>query len=342
MIHVDRLTKIYGAGRPAVDAISFQVRAGEVLGFLGPNGAGKTTTMKILTSFLAPTAGHATVAGFDVYSQSLEARRRIGYLPEDTPLYKDMTVLEYLDYVCDIRGLPRFERRPRLQRVTEQCGIGARLGSLIGELSKGYRQRVGLAQAIVHEPEVLILDEPTSGLDPNQIAEIRAVIKEIGRSKTVIFSTHILGEVQATCSRMIIIADGKIAADGTPDELSRRTSGQGDLLVEVGGERANDSDPLALLRRVDGIQDVRALGGSERPSDQPRSMLFRVTTQSGRDPRAEIAKAIVSAAGMELLQLTPERANLEDVFRKLTTSDTNAEATAMASAMANANEIGAA
>jgi ABC-2 type transport system ATP-binding protein len=321
MIHVDRLTKDYGAGRPAVDAISFQVHAGEVLGFLGPNGAGKTTTMKILTSFLAPTAGRAAVAGFDVYSESLEARRRIGYLPEDTPLYKDMTVLEYLEYVCDVRGVSSIARRPRLKRVTEQCGIGDRLGSLIGELSKGYRQRVGLAQAIVHEPEVLVLDEPTSGLDPNQIAEIRSVIKEIGRSKTVIFSTHILGEVQATCSRMIIIADGKIAADGTPDELSRRTTGQSELLVEVGGERGNDSDPLTLLRRVDGIDDVRAISQSDGSlADRPHSTLFRVTAKNGQDPRGEIAKMIVNTPGMQLLQLTLERASLEDVFRKLTTS----------------------
>src|SRR5581483_10664644 len=182
-----------------------------------------------------------------------------GYLPEDTPLYKDMSVLEYLEFICDVRGVPKESRPGRLRRVADQCGISDRLGSLIGELSKGFRQRVGLAQAIVHEPEVLILDEPTSGLDPNQIAEIRGVIKSIGQEKTVIFSTHILGEVQATCSRIIIISDGKLVADGTPDDLSRKSSGADSILVEIGGRRGNDAEPLDLLKRVDGIEEVKAI-----------------------------------------------------------------------------------
>jgi ABC-2 type transport system ATP-binding protein len=220
MIRVEHLTKQYpGTTRPAVDDISFEVRAGEVLGFVGPNGAGKTTTMKILTSYLAPTGGRAEVAGFDVYEQSVEARRRIGYLPEDTPLYKDMSVLEYLQWVARIRGIDAQAARQRIKTVAEQCAIGHRLGSLIGELSKGYRQRVGLAQAILHEPDVLILDEPTSGLDPNQIVEIRNVIKDYGKTRTVIFSTHILPEVQLTCSRVLVISDGKIVADKAPSEL---------------------------------------------------------------------------------------------------------------------------
>jgi gliding motility-associated transport system ATP-binding protein len=322
MIHVDHLTKDYGAGRPAVDDISFDVRRGEVLGFLGPNGAGKTTTMKILTSFLAPTSGRAEVAGHDVYHESVEVRRHIGYLPEDTPLYKDMTVLEYLDFISDVRGIPRGEERQRrLKKVVEQCGIEDRLGAIIGELSKGFRQRVGLAQAIVHEPAVLILDEPTSGLDPNQIAEIRQVIKQIGQEKTVIFSTHILGEVQATCSRVVIISDGKIAADGTPDELSRRSSGAGAIVVEIGGARGNDTEPLELLRRVDGVEEVKAVVVSDWSlSDRPRATTFRVTAKAGSDPRGDIARVIATAAGMDLLQLTPEKANLEDVFRKLTTT----------------------
>jgi ABC-2 type transport system ATP-binding protein len=322
MIRVDHLTKQYGAGaRAAVDDISFEVRRGEVLGFLGPNGAGKTTTMKILTSFLAPTAGSARVAGHDVYSDSVEVRRRIGYLPEDTPLYRDMSVLEYLDFICEVRGIAKERRNARLKKVTEQCGIGERLGSLIGELSKGYRQRVGLAQAIVHEPEVLILDEPTSGLDPNQIAEIRGVIKQIGEEKTVIFSTHILGEVQATCSRVVIIADGKIVADGTPDELSRKTTGASEILVEIGGRRGNDVDPLQLLRHIDGIEDVRAIKtGDWSLSDRPRATTFRVLAKAGADPRGDIARVIATAEGMDLLQLTPEKASLEEVFRKLTTS----------------------
>jgi ABC-2 type transport system ATP-binding protein len=322
MIHVDQLTKDYGtSATKAVDSISFDVRKGEVLGFLGPNGAGKTTTMRILTSFLAPTSGRAEVAGHDVYTDSLEVRRHIGYLPEDTPLYRDMTVLEYLDFIADVRELPKNNRTGRLRRAVEQCGIESRLGDIIGELSKGFRQRVGLAQAILHEPEVLILDEPTSGLDPNQIAEVRGVIKQIGQEKTVIFSTHILGEVQATCSRVIIIADGKLVADGTPDELSRRNQGASAILVEIGGARGNDIDPLTLLRHVDGIEDVHTVKANDWSlSDNPRATTFRVTAKAGADPRADIARVIATAQGMDLLQLTPERASLEAVFRKLTTS----------------------
>ncbi len=321
MIHVDHLVKDYGAGaRKAVDDISFDVRRGEVLGFLGPNGAGKTTTMKILTSFLAPTSGSATVAGHDVYEDSVEVRRRIGYLPEDTPLYKDMTVLEYLDFIADVRALPKENRRTRMKRVVEQCGIEERLGAAIGELSKGYRQRVGLAQAILHEPEVLILDEPTSGLDPNQIAEIRQVIKQIGKEKTVIFSTHILGEVQATCSRVIIISDGKIVADGTPDELARKTEGASEILVEIGGSRGNDTEPLNLMKQIDGIDTIKAIKvGDWSLSDRPRATTFKVIAKAGCDPRGDIARVIATAEGMDLLQLTPQTASLESVFRKLTT-----------------------
>ena len=315
MIHVDRLLKRYGTGRAAVDNISFDVRAGEVLGFLGPNGAGKTTTMKILTSFLAPTGGSAAVAGYDVYAESLEVRRRVGYLPEDTPLYKDMTVLEYLHFICDVRGIDRGGRAARMRRAVDQCGLGERLGSLIGELSKGYRQRVGLAQAIIHEPEVLILDEPTTGLDPNQIVEIRSVIKSIGESKTVIFSTHVMQEVQATCSRVLIIADGKIAADGTPEELSRQSSGRNEILIEVGGPRGDDKAPKALLAHVDGIHSVDVIG---REAGATR---YRIVAKAGADPRADIAKVLVTASDIDLLQMTPERVTLEDVFRKLTTPD---------------------
>ena len=204
-------------------------------------------------------------------------RRRIGYLPEDTPLYRDMTVLEYLEFVCDMRDVPKdVARAARLRkRVVEQCGIGDRLGALIGELSKGFRQRVGLAQAIVHEPEVLILDEPTSGLDPNQIAEIRGVIKSIGQEKTVIFSTHILGEVQATCSRVIIISDGKLVADGTPDELARKSSGAASILLEIGGARGNDTDPLGAApphrRHRGGQGDQHRAAGASPIARAPRS-----------------------------------------------------------------------
>ncbi len=292
---------------------------------MGPNGAGKTTTMKILTSFLAPTAGRAEVAGHDVYDDSLEARRHIGYLPEDTPLYKEMTVLEYLDFIADVRGLPRGGRRARLHQVVEQCGIGDRLGNLIGELSKGFRQRVGLAQAILHEPSVLILDEPTSGLDPNQIAEIREVIKEIGRQKTVIFSTHILSEVQATCSRVIIISGGKLVADGTPDELSRKNEGKSDILVEVGGERGTAAEAAALLGYVEGIDEVQVLAPAAHGSTASAgatSVSLRVVAKAGCDPRGDIARVIATAQGMDLLGLSAERATLEAVFRTLTTTTT--------------------
>ena len=311
MIHVDGLTKNYGAVT-AVSGISFDVRAGEVLGFLGPNGAGKTTTMKILTSFLAPTSGRAEVAGYDVFEQSLEARARIGYLPEGTPLYRDMTVLEYMTFIADVRKLPSSARRPRIKRVVEQCGLGDRLGFQIGELSKGLKQRVGLAQAILHEPEVLILDEPTSGLDPNQISEIRQVIKQIGESKTVIFSTHIMQEVQATCSRVLIISSGKIVADGTPDELQRKAQGQMELVVELGGDAGA---ARAGLEAVSGVTSVRELAGDERTG--PGSSLFSVIAAAGADPRAEIFR-MAAQKGLVLTELRRERASLERVFRTLT------------------------
>lgn len=316
MIHVDGLTKNYGQVT-AVAGISFDVHAGEILGFLGPNGAGKTTTMKILTSYLSPTAGRAEVAGYDVLEQSLEARARIGYLPEGTPLYKDMTVLEYLNFASDVRGLPSGEGRTRrLRQVVEQCGLGDRMGFLIGELSKGLKQRVGLAQAILHEPEVLILDEPTSGLDPNQIVEIRQVIKDIGKSKTVIFSTHIMQEVQATCSRMLIISKGKIAADGTPDELSKKAQGAQELRVELSGSLEAARDGLSAVK---GVASVRSLAAeaSEEADGSGDAHRFVVIAQEGQDPRGDIFR-MASQKGLVLLELRREKASLEDVFRALT------------------------
>lgn len=313
MIHVEGLTKHYGPV-VAVGGISFDVHAGEVLGFLGPNGAGKTTTMKILTSFLAPTAGRAEVAGFDVFDEALKARGRIGYLPEGTPLYKDMTVLEYLQFIADVRSLPRGPARTRrLKQVVEQCGIGDRLGFLIGELSKGFKQRVGLAQAILHEPEVLILDEPTSGLDPNQIVDIRQVIRDIGKSKTVIFSTHIMQEVQAVCSRVLIISKGKIAADGRPDDLQRKAQGQMELSVEIQGD-ANVA--RSGLEAVDGVASVRGAQG-EDGGDEPSGHRFVVMAKPGSDPRAEIFR-MATQKGLVLTELKRERASLEEVFRTLT------------------------
>jgi ABC-2 type transport system ATP-binding protein len=318
MIHVEGLTKHYGDVK-AVSGISFDVHAGEVLGFLGPNGAGKTTTMKILTSYLAPTAGRAEVAGFDVFDHALEVRSRIGYLPEGTPLYKDMTVLEYLNFAADLRELPvGADRAARLRRVVEQCGLGDRLGFLIGDLSKGLKQRVGLAQAILHEPEVLILDEPTSGLDPNQIVEIRQVIKRIGEEKTVIFSTHIMQEVQAVCSRVLIISEGRIAADGTPEALQRAAQGQMELSVEIAGTKA---DVLEALRKVPGVGHVREVHSDAPPyrdgAAGREAHRFTVVADKGADPRAEIFK-MAAERRFVLTELARERASLEDVFHRLT------------------------
>ena len=313
-IRVDHLTKQYaGTRKPAVDDISFTVRAGEVLGFVGPNGAGKTTTMKILTSFLAPTSGRAEVCGFDVYAQSLEARRSIGYLPEDTPLYKDMSVFEYLQWTARMRGLPMATLKARMKPIAEQCAIAHRMGDLIGELSKGYRQRVGLAQAILHDPEVLILDEPTSGLDPNQIGEIRNVIKEFGKTRTVIFSTHILAEVQMTCTRVLAIADGKIVADANPRELAGtldKTRGR-ELCVELTGAIA---EGRAAIEKVAGVVAVRPLDGPGR---------FLVATEVGVDPRGELSRA-AATAGATLVELS-NNTTLEDVFRALTHSTSGSQ-----------------
>ncbi len=312
MIQVEGLTKDYGSFR-AVNQISFEVRSGEVLGFLGPNGAGKSTTMKMLTCFLSPTAGTARVAGFDVYEQSLEVRQNLGYLPEDTPLYKDMTVLEYLEFICSIRELPRSERRPRLKRMVDVCGLGSMLGKLIGELSKGYRQRVGLAQAMIHEPKIVILDEPTSGLDPNQIVEIRQLIKEVGRERTVILSTHILPEVQATCSRVVIIAGGKLVADGTPDELGARERGNRYRVVieQNGTPKAAIAEKLGQLSGVARCAEADGESGTYQ---------FTVDGSGSGDLRKPLFRAAVDN-GWSLLELQRQAASLEDVFRKLTRDD---------------------
>ena len=274
MIEVESLTKDYGYTR-AVDKVSFSVRRGEVLGFLGPNGAGKSTTMKILTCFLAPTAGRAVVAGHDVFDDSLEVRKRVGYLPEDTPIYRDMTVVEFLQFAAEMRGMDRHKAAGRIKEIGTRCGLGDVAGKLVGELSKGFRQRVGLAQAILHDPDIVILDEPTSGLDPNQIVEIRSLIKEIGREKTVILSTHILPEVQATCSRVVIISGGKLVADGTPDELrARERGGRYRVVVEI-ERRPQGRHPRTARQPGRG----HALRG-----DRGRGRLAHVRDRRGRRP----------------------------------------------------------
>ncbi len=312
MIEVESLTKDYGYTR-AVDKVSFSVRRGEVLGFLGPNGAGKSTTMKILTCFLAPTAGRAVVAGHDVFDDSLEVRKRVGYLPEDTPIYRDMTVVEFLQFAAEMRGMDRDKAAGRIKEIGTRCGLGDVAGKLVGELSKGFRQRVGLAQAILHDPDIVILDEPTSGLDPNQIVEIRSLIKEIGREKTVILSTHILPEVQATCSRVVIISGGKLVADGTPDELrARERGGRYRVVVESNGVPKDAiRERLASLAGVTRCEAIAAEDGSHA---------FAIDAGVASDLRKPIFRAAVDNR-WTLLELGRESASLEDVFRNLTTGE---------------------
>jgi ABC-2 type transport system ATP-binding protein len=312
MIEVAGLTKDYGVHR-AVDQVSFNVRRGEVLGFLGPNGAGKSTTMKMLTCYLSPTAGRAKVAGHDVFDQSIEVRRHIGYLPEDTPIYRDMTVVEYLRFAAELRGMEADKISGRIKEIGLRCGLGDVAGKLVGELSKGYRQRVGLAQAMLHDPDILILDEPTSGLDPNQIVEIRSLIKEIGQEKTVILSTHILPEVQATCSRILIISGGKLVADGTPDSLrAREKGGRYRVVVESNGVSAD-----AIRDRLSGLAGVARCATA---AGEAGAHTFAIDASGSDDLRKPIFRA-VRDNNWSLLELARESASLEDVFRNLTTGE---------------------
>jgi ABC-2 type transport system ATP-binding protein len=312
MIKVENLTKEYGSAR-AVDDVSFNVHKGEVLGFLGPNGAGKSTTMKMLTCFLAPTAGSAQVAGFDVFDQSLEVRQHVGYLPEDTPLYKDMSVLEHLEFAAHMHGMSGERVHSRIKEIGGRCGLTDVAGKLVGELSKGFRQRVGLAQAMLHDPDILILDEPTSGLDPNQIAEIRDLIKEVGKEKTVILSTHILPEVQATCSRMLIISSGKLVADGTPDELrAREKATRYRLVIEANGANAD-----AVKAKVAGISGVALC---QKVTGEDGAYSFAIDGDAKSDLRKLLYHAAVDNK-WTLLELIRQAASLEDVFRNLTTGE---------------------
>jgi ABC-2 type transport system ATP-binding protein len=319
MIRVENLTKDYGPTR-AVDKVTFSVHKGEVLGFLGPNGAGKSTTMKMLTCFLSPTAGTARVAGFDVFDQSLEVRRRIGYLPEDTPIYRDMTVLEYLQFAAELRGMDPAKSPGRIKEIGGRCGLGDVAGKLVGELSKGYRQRLGLAQAMLHDPDILILDEPTSGLDPNQIVEIRSLIKEIGKERTVILSTHILPEVQATCSRILIISGGKLVADGTPEALrAREKRGRYRVVVHANGAafRAPETSREAIRASLGKLPGV---GACETVSGEDGAFSFGLDSATSDDLRPLLFKAAVENK-WTLLELVRESVSLEDVFRNLTTGD---------------------
>ena len=308
MINISNLTKYFGETK-AVDDISFEIKQGEILGFLGPNGAGKSTTVRVVTCYLAPTSGSVTVDGLDVTRDSLEIRKKIGYLPENSPLYQDMNVVEFLEYAAELRHIPRDNVRPRLKRVVDVCGLGEVLGKNISALSKGYNQRVGLAQALIHDPEILILDEPTSGLDPNQIVEIRNLIKELGKEKTVVLCTHILPEVQATCNRAMIINRGKIVADGTIEELETAAAGKTRIFVEL--TNLGEADPMDKLKTLTGISEIALLPAAGT------SKAYRLEVPQGVDPRETIFKTVVES-GWTMLELRRDRTSLEDVFRSLT------------------------
>lgn len=323
MIEVRQLTKSYGP-TIAVNNVSFDARAGEVLGFLGPNGAGKTTTMRILTCYLAADAGSATVAGYDVFEESVDVRKSIGYLPESAPLYTDMGVIEYLNFMTQVRSLPKSQRKERIRTVVELCGLEDVIQKDIGELSKGYRQRVGLAQSLIHDPPIMILDEPTSGLDPSQIIEIRNLIKDIGQEKLVLFSTHILPEVSATCTRILIINDGKIVANGTPAELAGQARGEEIVHISIRGPQAEIEAKLDALEFVSQWAPIDADpdDGVVNPDDgvvatDDGVVGYRVTAAQGSDA-AEALFHVVVDNRWSLTELHQESIDLEDVFLNLT------------------------
>ena len=312
MITVTDLTKRY-ARHTAVDHISFEVHKGQIVGFLGPNGAGKTTTMRMLTCFLPPTSGTASVAGFDVLEQSMEVKKRIGYLPETPPLYPEMRTAEYLTFVGSLKGLSKAEIAKRLDYVCDRCAITDVKDKLLGKLSKGYRQRVGLAQAIIHNPDVLILDEPTSGLDPKQINETRELIRSLAGDHTIILSTHILPEVEQTCEQVIIINKGKLVVTDSVNNLQNRARGAESLLLEVGGRRG-DLDAATVQERLERVSGVtRVLFKNKREN---RS-IFEVESRKGGLVRGDLARAVVEA-GWDLNELRPAAVSLEEVFLQLT------------------------
>ena len=309
MIQVRDLTHHYGP-HVAVQDVNFGVKKGEVLGFLGPNGAGKTTTMRIITGFMPPTRGQVTLGGYDVVEQSLEVRRRVGYLPETVPLYTEMPVSSYLRYMGTLRGMKSRQIKNRISDVIEICQLGDYHKTIIGKLSKGYRQRVGIAQAILHEPEVLVLDEPTIGIDPIQVVETRRLIQDLGKQQTVVLSSHILPEVSMICSRVLIIHQGRIVAEDTPQNLARSLEGVEQLQVEVGGPPA---EVLPVLRGVPGVNEV-----THRP--QQNRDLYLIQVQRGEDLRDEISRSIVSN-GWSLLSMQTIGMSLEDIFLRLTTQE---------------------
>ncbi|MBD2181799.1 ABC transporter ATP-binding protein [Planktothrix sp. FACHB-1355] len=313
MIEVEHLCKIYGS-TPAIQDVTFTVEPGEIVGFLGPNGAGKTTTMRILAGYLPATSGTARIAGYDVHSDSMAVRQRIGYLPEVPPLYPEMTVEGFLYFVTRIKGVAAGDRVASVNSAIKRCNLEEKRKVAIRKLSKGFRQRVGIAQAIVHDPPVIILDEPTVGLDPRQIIEIRKLIESLAGSHTIILSTHILPEVSMTCSRVTIINRGKIVATNTPENLEASLAEGSGYEVEVEGDAAT---ALARLRAVPGVRLVESMPMEHLPSSRA---LYRITSETGAEPGREIAAALVSA-GLGLCEMRRTRATLEDVFLELTTSE---------------------
>lgn len=305
-ITVENLTKIYGAQK-AVDNISFKVRTGEVLGFLGPNGAGKTTTMKAITTYLVPNEGEVKLGDLSVHQQSDEIKKFIGYLPENNPLYQEMPVIDYLRFVGKLQGISKSKLDDRIREMVMLCGLEGEKHKNINELSKGYKQRVGLAQALIHDPEVLILDEPTSGLDPNQIVEIRELIKKIGKEKTVILSSHILAEVEATCDRILIIAKGKIVADGTSEELRKRAQGKEMFRVRI--EDADNDEAFKKLSALESVEMVDPVPGEKG--------YFEVQSKAEQSS-ARMIFNLCKSNNWVLTEMSPIETKLEDIFRELT------------------------
>lgn len=307
MISVENLTKSYGPTK-ALKGVTFNINKGEIVGFLGPNGAGKSTTMKILTCYMPADSGRATVAGFDVFDKSLDVRKHIGYLPENAPLYTEMPVVDFLNFVGGMRGIKGSKLKSRVSDLIRLTGLKGAVGKNIGELSKGYRQRVGLAQAMIHEPDILILDEPTSGLDPNQIKDIRDLIREIGKEKTVILSTHILPEVTATCDRAVIISDGRVVASGTPDELMARSGAGSVVVATIRGPQADVEKQLLGIGGVSKVCTLEQVDGAIR---------YQVEGEKTPDLPERIF-ATVASQKWSLSELRSASASLEDVFRELT------------------------
>ncbi|MBR8833213.1 MAG: ABC transporter ATP-binding protein [Stigonema ocellatum SAG 48.90 = DSM 106950] len=323
MIEVEHLSKTYGA-TPAITDVTFNVEQGEILGFLGPNGAGKTTTMRILAGYLPATSGTARIAGFDVHKNSLSVRQRIGYLPETPPLYPEMTVEGFLYFVARIKGVPAGDRATKVKYAMERCNIQDKRGVIIRKLSKGYRQRVGIAQAIVHDPPAIILDEPTIGLDPRQIIEVRNLIKSLAGNHTIILSTHILPEVSMVCSRVVIINSGKLVAINTPENLMAQLTGGSGYEIEISGNTALAKQVLAKLPGVGLVESISTAGiHGHTPSEENHTYL-RVISQPGTELGQDIVAALVRA-GFGVHQMQRVSATLEDVFLQLTTEEKNLE-----------------